>query len=355
MEHANKAIHKYSKNNSKDHDYAFFLDYIESGSNIHLRESTYRHEFLGIPTIPSIGRYSNAGYEFSRIFSVTSLELKLSSSAMGLTYEIANEKLSKTMVNLPIEIVQLLNDIPAEISQNKRTEDDNSPKQSKKQTKLTSFYKQETKSSTKGSSIPLPNPKLFGVTDKIRFKWCILNNNLMNIKLKFDKDPNVKTYNLVPHPWLFPYLSFEAAKRMVVYTPFCVGIPNSIEKSCGVEPFIEGDSSKAKHFNGINFNELRLEYSSTHLKGESLCFSPNNLRLMINEKTIISHFWIIALDELKMHNFLYYYWLINDAVVSDLVEGCANISTNLDELFLNLENVLGKDNDALTHIKSVFY
>jgi hypothetical protein len=47
--------------------------------------------------------------------------------------------------------------------------------------------------------------------------------------------------------------------------------------------FLLNKESKSKYFSGLKANDYRVEYSSAHLgKGGSLCFSPNNMKLIID-------------------------------------------------------------------------
>ena len=79
-------------------------------------------------------------------------------------------------------------------------------------------------------------------------------------------------------------------------------IPKGHE-DCGVSEFVDSEQSKSKYYNGLSLNKLRREYSSVHLgKGMALCFSPNNMKIVVNRKEKISYFWTVILDEMLCYN-----------------------------------------------------
>lgn len=61
-------------------------------------------------------------------------------------------------------------------------------------------------------------------------------------------------------------------------------IPKGHEKDCGIGEFIESENSKSKYYSGLSLNKFRREYSSAHLGkgGYSLCFSPNNMKVVVD-------------------------------------------------------------------------
>lgn len=107
--------------------------------------------------------------------------------------------------------------------------------------------------------------------------------------------------NLVLHPLVFETISFDKTKRDFKSVPVCIFPISGIEES--------DDSPRA-----VNFEFLRSEYLSVHLKGPSLCFSPNNMKFLMDNTLPISHFFSLVLKEDGMH-YLTYHWNVNDQVL----------------------------------------
>jgi hypothetical protein len=51
-----------------------------------------------------------------------------------------------------------------------------------------------------------------------------------------------------------------------------MAIPEDIKNSAGVDKWTVDTKN-------LNVNEIRSEYMSIHMKGPSLCFSPNNMKI----------------------------------------------------------------------------
>ena len=113
--------------------------------------------------------------------------------------------------------------------------------------------------------------------------------------------------NLVIHPFIFEYLCFDKIKRIIENVPICIVIPKSMEKTSGVQPW-------TKDTKNVNFNGIRSEYISCHLKGNfGLCFSPNNMKFeVVNNKEPLFHFWAVILKENNFHHIFYYWNFIDD-------------------------------------------
>jgi hypothetical protein len=90
-----------------------------------------------------------------------------------------------------------------------------------------------------------------------------------------------------------------------------------------------------------------MEYSSTHMKQGALCFSPNNMKIVLDLNTPISFFWTVVLDEMMLANKCHLHWIVNDKKLFSLMEGITKSATNLTELMNGLEGVLGKDSHCL--------
>lgn len=114
---------------------------------------------------------------------------------------------------------------------------------------------------------------------------------------------NVNFLNLVCHPFIFQEINFEQKKRIIKNIPTTLIIPKEIQNSCGV-------SEWTKDTKNISFNKIRSEYLSCHLfKGQSLCFSPNNMKFEVNKEQELIHFWSVQLMEDNFH-YVNYHWNI---------------------------------------------
>jgi len=330
------------KNTSKNHDYPFLIEF--EHENFKNEPKQYVHEILGLPNIPLIGKYSGSGYEFGKVVSLAIVDMYFESTEIK-QWVYQESKDIKHKLNLPEEVTELLLNIPPQIEENKKEDEFGDGKDSKKQTKLTDFYEPK--------SLKIPKQPAFFPTEIVKFYWSIQLNNIPLYNKKLNEEPMI-TYNYVMHTLLFPVINFEKTKRIVSRTPVGLVIPKDYQGHCGTYEFVESDHSKSKYYSGLKLNQLRMEYSSTHLNKGGLCFSPNNMRFVIDKQVPIAFFWTIVLDEKMLNNQCHFHWIINDKNLFEVIENVTKIANSLSELFGGLEEILGKDNDVIKLTKNIF-
>jgi len=286
---------------------------------------------------------------------------------------LANEKSS--VINIPDEIGEVLLNIPAQIEEKKKANPaPNNGKgknvkkggEKKNQQKLTNFFavkgdplqEEDSKNDEsfeqtdpKPSNQPIRKQANFFATDRVRFSWIIQLNNIY-IAPKFQKDPFL-TLNYVMHTVLFPYISFERTKKIIARTPIALIVPKEFQSNTGVME-VNDQNSKGQHNSGLKVGSLRLEYSSVHMKDQSLCFSPNNMKLVIDKQVPIGVFWTVVLDETNQCNNCYLHWIVNEAIFFQPLEAICKDAKNMNELFKGLEDLLGKDNEALQYTRRIY-
>lgn len=366
------------------HDFTFLVeDRIKTGND---DLPVFRHEILGLPLVPFLGKYAGAGYEFGQVLSVVSTDIAYEKKDNEYQWVIGSQK--RNEVNLPEEVGSLLLHIPAFIEENKKEGQENEGKgkakggkgkpDGKNQSKLTQFYKEkdsheERKSEDKPEQADQreenfkvkkeeakqqPNngaPRkqaAFIATEKVKFTWVIQLNNI-EVSAKLKNEPTL-IVNYVMHTVLFPYISFERAKAMTARTPVGLIVPKELKGECGVREFFDSAQSQGKFYSGLKTGNLRVEYSSVHLKGESLCFSPNNMKVVIDKKVPIGLFWTIALDETMLSNSCYLHWIINDTLLFGPIENICREAKCMEDIFRELESLLGKENIVLGYTEKVF-
>jgi len=302
----NSSIFNSEKDDKDNHcSFPFYKNYSKSSTT-----DEKQHDFLGMPTMITLGSYSKSGYDFSKTLSVVNFELTSNDSNFNENtfYSYENNK-----INLPQEVLNLLFKIPSTIPGNG-----------------------EKKNQNKVTYSPLKD---------IKFKWIILDNNT---KVKNG------IYNIVPHIFYFKEILFDKSNRMVNFSPISVCIPKENKSSSGVKQAIGMDNNK-KFSTDVSFNELRVEYSSVHTIKQSLAFSPNNLKLVLDNDCSICSFWLVVLDNNSLNHYVYNYWVVNDETLSSLIESTLKQSSNVSELIkTNLLSILGKDNQNLMEIMKVF-
>jgi len=369
------------------HDFSFLVEL--KGKSSDYDYPSYRHELLGLPNIPFLGKYSGSGYEFGRVVSLVGADMSFRKVGDDYKWVLNNDK--KDRIHIPDEVGELLLNIPAYIEENKKEDHEydsskgnrngrNSKNQknnnNKDQSKLTNFFsakgdreydKEEERSQEKNKhddifhSNDKPKPKVsqptkqasFIATERVKFSWIIQLNN-MQVPKQFQNDPML-IVNYVMHTVLFPFISFEKVKRITAKTPVGLVIPREFQSQNGVVEFMDSNKSQSKFFSGLKIGNLRLEYSSVHMKGQSLCFSPNNMKLVINKKVPIGIFWTVALDETMQCNTCYLHWIVNESFLFEMLEKICKDAKNLDELFKGLEELLGKQDEVLAYTKGIYY
>ena len=286
--------------NKQSNDYFSFLI-----DNEHINDNyVYYQEFLGYPKFPLIGHYSRSDYSFGTIMLLVKCNIDILQGA--------NEDQFKTQYDdfvPPKEVIDYLNI-------NKEIEIENNGK-----TKNNIFY-----------------PK-----NKIKFHFVIssIPDSSMQIKKK------EATLNLVPHLYLTgdDPLFQDGKSRTVFDYPICL---------FDTKPFktnIKEDKSKR----GILFNNLRLEYSSIHMKKGSLALSPNNLQYYNDNTSSLSQFYVVICEKEKNYHSVFYYITVNNDKEEKTISDLINTSKTLKEVIEGLKVLYeDTDKDIIQNLTSLF-
>ena len=365
------------------HDYAFLVEKKAKDSQ---EPSMHRHELLGLPSLPFLGKYSGSAYEFGQVLSLVTTDVSFKKKGNDYGWMIDEEK--GEGINLPDDVSQLLLNIPVYIDENKKEESEQSSngakgqkkggknnKKGSNQQKISNFFevkdhledgKEEERVRQRDliddrhlsgegkvfNKNPPAHQAAFIATERVKFSWIVQLNNI-EVSDKLKNEPML-IVNYVMHTVLFPFINFERIKRMTARTPVGLIVPQEFGNRNGVREFEDSTRHQSKFFSGLRMGALRLEYSSVHLKGQSLCFSPNNMKLVVDKRVQIGLFWVVVLDETMQCNNCYLHWIINDAIFFGPIERICKDSKCLKDLFKGLDELLGKDNEVLSYTKSIF-
>jgi hypothetical protein len=288
------------------------------------------HSYLGLPLIPLLGRYSRDGYVIDDIRGLIMLSVRNDSikNELLFTYGNLTQKL-----NIPLEVKTLITSIPDKIPHNKPVEKPENNKNNKnfksKKPEIFDFH-----------------PFKFFPLPQIRFIWSITLQN-KSLEAFYPKNNNKKPdnfKNILNHTWVFEEIDFSVRKKLINNIPCCVVIPKSIEKSCGVRMYLNDNK-------GINFGSLRSEYLSTHLIKDSLALSPNNMRIILDETQVLSHFWSLYLKTDTEH-MIVYQWVFNE--MTDIFQEFLKEAGTIEEFLMKCGGVLGEKHEAIQQIKELF-
>ena len=253
--------------------------------------STFIEEVLGLPKMPLIGHYNGNDYSLGSILSLVCLDIDICQG----------EKSDE--LNIPFSDFVLPKNIEEYLCINDELEIPNNTKNKK-----------------------LEN--IFYPKKKLNFYFIISS-------LPFILNANKSIYNIVPHLYYNKNntIDFSNTKRLV----FEKGISLfDIEKSKTKNDIDFFDNDKFS----ISINDLRIEYSSLHLKKGSLAFSPNNLKFILDNNKPLSHFYLIMNDKENEYHSVFYF-----------------ITCNKDEYEVTMKNLLKKSNnvkDLVDNIKIEF-
>ena len=92
-----------------------------------------------------------------------------------------------------------------------------------------------------------------------------------------------------------------------------------------------------KDKNDISINELRIEYSSLHLKKGSLAFSPNNLKFKIDISNPLSQFYLIMNIKENDYHSVFYYIICNNDQSKVLMKNILKKSNNIKDIITNIK------------------
>ena len=280
----------------------FFINNIEKE-----KDKKYTEEILGLPQIPLIGHYNGNDYSLGSILSLICLQIN------------CDEKNPEFILPKNLE-EYLYVDEELEIenhTKNKKLESIFYPK------KKLNFY-------VVISSLP----------------YIISNEKKSDGK----EDNDYRIYNMVPHLYYNKdkLIDFSKTKRFVFEKGITLFDVETEKKEKNDIDYFDNDK-----FN-ISINDLRIEYSSMHLKKGSLAFSPNNLKFKLFIKKSLSHFYLIINDKEKEYHSVFYYITCNDDQTEILMKNLLKKSNNIKDLINNIKTDFINANDIVENLNKIF-
>ena len=289
MESSN--LNEFQKESHQTFD--FFINKLEEE-----KTKTYIEEILGMPKLPLIGHYNGNEYSFGGILSLICFQIDICQGEN-------NDEISSKFPDfkLPENIKEYLN-VNEELD-----------------------IENNTKNKDKVESIFYPKKKL-------NFYFIISSLPIEYNKKDKEKDEKSKIYNIVPHLYYNKEndIDFSKTKRIVFEKAICLFDINIDEKS----------KSDISHFkddkNDISINDLRIEYSSLHLKKGSLAFSPNNLKFKLDLTNPLSHFYLIMNIKENDYHSVFYFLICNNEQSEVVMKNLLKKSNNLKDIISNIKN-----------------
>ena len=276
----------YQKESHSNFD--FFINKLDEEKN-----KTYIEEILGMPKLPMIGHYNGNEYNFGNILSLICFQIDI---CQGKDSDEISSKYSD--FKLPNNIKDYLN-VYEEIEIENNT----------KNKKLNAnFY-----------------PK-----KKLNF-YFIISTLPATPHSKKEENDNYNIYNIVPHLYYNKdsEIDFSQTKRIV------------FEKALSLFNIDENDKNDISYFkkdkNDISINDLRIEYSSLHLKKGSLAFSPNNLRFKLDISNPLSNFYLIMNIKENDYHSVFYYVVCNNEQSEIVMKNILKKSNNIKEIVDNIK------------------
>ena len=278
----------------------FFINKLEEE-----KSKTYIEEILGMPQLPLIGHYNGNDYSLGSILSLVCFQLNI---CQGEKNDEIESPFSDFILPKNIEEYLCINE----------------------ELEITNHTKNK-----KLENIFYPKKKLnfYFVISGLPF---ILNNN-KNI------------YNIVPHLYYNKKtgIDFSKSKRIVFEKAISLF---DIEKSKDKNDIDYFDNDK---FN-IGINDLRIEYSSMHLKKGSLAFSPNNLKFKLNISKPLSHFYLIMNDKENDFHSVFYFITCNQEDNEVIMKNLMKKSKDLKDLINNIKNDFPNSKEIIDNLNKIF-
>ena len=276
----------YQKESHSNFD--FFINKLDEEKN-----KTYIEEILGMPKLPMIGHYNGNEYNFGNILSLICFQIDI---CQGKDSDEISSKYSD--FKLPNNIKDYLN-VYEEIEIENNT----------KNKKLNAIF--------------YPKKKLN--------VYFIISTLPATQHSKKEENDNYNIYNIVPHLYYNKdsEIDFSQTKRIV------------FEKALSLFNIDENDKNDISYFkkdkNDISINDLRIEYSSLHLKKGSLAFSPNNLRFKLDISNPLSHFYLIMNIKENDYHSVFYYVVCNNEQSEIVMKNILKKSNNIKEIVDNIK------------------
>ena len=280
-----ESLTQLSECQKEKHDiYDFFINKLEEEKN-----QTFIEEILGMSKLPMIGHYNGNEYSLGSILSLVCFQINI---CQGHNNDEITSNYSD--FKLPNNIKDYLN-VFEEIDIDNNT----------KNKKLDSIFYPKKKLNFYFiiSTLPYsPNPK---------------NNNDNN---------NSKIYNIVPHLYYHKdnNIDFSKTKRLVFEKAICL---------FNIDGNGKNDISYFKNDkNDISINDLRIEYSSLHLKKGSLAFSPNNLKFKLDISNPLSQFYLIMNNKENNYHSVFYFIVCNNEYSEIPMKNILKKSNNIKDI-----------------------
>ncbi|KRX01542.1 hypothetical protein PPERSA_01445 [Pseudocohnilembus persalinus] len=405
--------------------YNFLVSEGDSYKNCH-----FANDFTGLPALPILGQYNKGNYEFNHVKGLIALECILDDKEKTVMTENSQQK-----INFPPEIIEKLFNIqnpiihnqkkqnnnqnnfknkkPHQNSQDQETNENNPEflnkifKTSEKINFYTIFSFHNDKISLKKQNQYNQYNKKMKNSEKKQLKninqpksQCIdknkeaeenqaqlneimdyLNNeNISEKEMQKKKEEIQKNYfennllelNLVPHPFLFQDMSFfQFQKRKVILQPITVIIPEQLKNQANI---FQPQQTENRD---LSFQNYRSEYLSCHLgKFMSLCFSPNNCKVLVNQEANYQIFYLIFLDnndeseedfqlqqqqtknnnikKKQKHSVFLYINFSNKNQLNDLIENQLTQAQNIEQLIQNLKSTQEENSPLISHLQQIF-
>ena len=104
----------------------------------------------------------------------------------------------------------------------------------------------------------------------------------------------------------------------------------------------------------IGINDLRIEYSSMHLKKGSLAFSPNNLKFTLNTDEPLSQFYLIMNDKENDFHSVFYFISCNNEQSELAMKNLMKKSGNFKDLIDNIKNDFPNSKEINDNLNKIF-
>ena len=304
-----KTIEKQSHQN-----FDFFINIIEKE-----KDNKWIEEILGLPQIPLIGHYNGNDYSLGSVLSLICFQINCDDKNKIFSDFTLSKNIEEYLyVDEELEIVNH--------TKNKKLDNIFYPK------KKLNFY-----------LVISGLPYIISSGEKKDKKEKNDDKNLSEEKKIYE------IYNMVPHLYYNKNKSidFSETKRFV------------FEKAISLFDIdSESDKSDIKLFENekfnISINDLRIEYSSMHLKKGSLAFSPNNLKFKLNITKPLSHFYLIINDKENEYHSVFYYITCNDDKTEILMKNILKKSNNIKDLIENIKTNFSNSIDIINNLNYIF-
>ena len=271
------------------------------------KTKNFLEEILGLPQIPLIGHYNGSDYSLGSILSLICFQIEICQGEKN------NE------ISSPFSDFILPKNIEEYLCINEELEIYNNTKNKKIEK---TFY-------------PKKKLNFYFVISGLPF---ILNNKNNN-----------NIYNIVPHLYYNKknIIDFSNTKRIVFEKAISLFDVDDSKDKKDVDYF---DKDKLS----IGINDLRIEYSSLHLKKGSLAFSPNNLKFILDITKPLSQFYLIMNDKENDFHSVFYFITCNEEQIEVIMKNLLKKSGNLKEMINNIKNDFPNSKDIINNLNNIF-